>query len=147
MSCEICGNKIDVTAKTCPFCGSEQQSTSPSAKKAFANRIVNIERGLPFVETALKRLTVAITQAQNDQIPLITLIHGYGSSGKGGVIREECRKTLDYMKSRGEIHTVIYGEDFSSHLGAVRDAFRRFPQLSDDRNLNKRNKGITVVIL
>ena len=147
VSCEICGNKIETTAKICPFCGSEQQSASPLEKTPFSNRIVNLERGLPYVETALKRLTVAITQAQKDQIPLVTLIHGYGSSGKGGVIREECRKTLDYMKSRGEIHSVIFGEDFSTHAGVVRDAFRRFPELSGDRNLNKRNKGITVVIL
>ena len=147
MSCEICGNKIELTAKICPFCGSEQQSTSPAKKNLFANRVVNLERGLPFVETALKRLSMAITEAQNDQIPIVTLIHGYGSSGKGGVIREECRKTLDYMKCRGEIHSVIFGENFSTHAGVVRDAFRRFPELSGDRNLNKQNKGITVVIL
>jgi len=147
VSCEICGNEIVVTAKTCLFCGAEQQSVLPTKKKPFANRVVNLERGLPFVDTALKRLSMAITEARNDQIPIVTLIHGYGSSGKGGAIREECRKTLDYMKSRGEIHTIIFGEDFSRQTGVVRDAFRRFPELSSDRNLNKHNKGITVVIL
>lgn len=147
MSCEICGNEIARSASCCPFCGSELQPAKAGEKIAFHHRVVNLERGLPVVAVALTRLGIAVAEARQERIQILTLIHGYGSSGKGGVIRDECRKMLDYMQSKGEVQSFICGEQFSSHRGLVRDVLRRFPELNSDRNLNKENKGITLVIL
>lgn len=147
MSCEICGNEIPRFSACCPFCGAELQPATEGKKIDFLHRVVNLERGLPVVDVALARLGIAITEARQERIQILTLIHGYGSSGRGGVIRDECRKMLDYMQSKGEVQSFIFGEAFSSRRGTVRDVLRRFPDLNGDRNLNKQNKGITLVIL
>lgn len=102
---------------------------------------------MPFVESALNHLQAAIREAKAAQVQVLTVIHGYGSTGKGGAIRTECRKTLDYMCSRGQLHSYIPGEDFSKQNGKVKDLLNRYPQLRLNKNLNRRNQGITMVIL
>lgn len=149
--CEICGNEIPHFSKKCPFCGSSQENdllhNKSQAKKPFINVVKNLEQGLPTVEVAMRKLDVAIADAQQQQVTALTLIHGYGSSGKGGVIREECRKILDYMRGQKEIKDYIFGENFNRRSGSARDLIRRYPELGSDRNLGKTNKGITIVIL
>ncbi|MEA3466660.1 MAG: Smr/MutS family protein [Thermodesulfobacteriota bacterium] len=150
-SCQICGNEIDVALLHCPYCGSvqenEEQDHSLSSPGKFSRKTVNLEQGLPTVEQALARLQQAIIAARLEQVRVLTLIHGYGSSGKGGAIRRECRKTLDYLCSKGEIADVIPGEDFSRRHGMVKHLLNRFPQLSRHPHLNNHNKGITLVVL
>lgn len=146
--CHICGNEIPRGKKICSFCGSEQEENlqEPVVKK-FAHRTVNLEAGMPLVEPALLQLHAAIDEARGRDIQVLTIIHGYGSSGRGGAIRKECRKVLEYMKSRGELSGVIAGEDFHRRNGPVRDLLKRYPQLLNNSNLNRGNKGITMVIL
>lgn len=149
--CEICGNEITHFAKICPYCGSSQENGEEikknQAKKRFSSKVVNLEQGLPIAEVALHKMEQAISEGKRQNLTVLTFIHGYGSSGKGGVIRQECRKTLDYMRSRNVIKAYIFGEDFNKRSGSVRDLIRRYPELASDRNLGKSNKGITVVIL
>ena len=99
------------------------------------------------MEQALHRLQQEITTARLEQVCVLTFIHGYGSSGKGGAIRRECRKTLEYLLSKGEIRTVIPGEDFSRRHGSVKQLLLRFPVLLRHPHLNSHNKGITLVVL
>ncbi len=121
------------------------QSGGQVAGRGFRQKTVNLEQGLPTVKQALNRLQQEIRVARLERIRLLTLIHGYGSSGKGGAIRQECRKTLDYLLNRGDICVVIYGEDFSRRHGAVKQLLRRFPRLVTHPHLNNRNRGITLV--
>ncbi len=144
--CHVCGNEIATGSQICRFCANEQQEQA-LAKSLFLQKNVNLERGRPSAETALRRLTLEIETARREGVRVLTLIHGYGSSGKGGVIREECRKALDYMRNRKEICDFLPGEECSSKSGPVKALVRRFPQLGDDRNLKIPNPGITVVIL
>ncbi len=99
------------------------------------------------VEVALNRLDEVIADAQRNSVSVLTLIHGYGSTGRGGAIRSECRMTLDYLKSKGLINDYIAGEDFNKRSGRVKALLRRYSPLSSDRNLNNGNQGITLVIL
>lgn len=153
--CEVCGNPMPSVAVFCPYCVSRQEEQKKlkgkprysTTAKAFRQKVVNIEHGLPFLEVALKRLDKAIEMAQHESVVILTLIHGYGSSGKGGIIREEVRKMLDYMQARGEIRSYLGGEDFGRKNGVARDLVRRYPALVKDRNYNKANRGITLVIL
>ena len=115
--------------------------------KTFSSRVVNLKQGLPFVETAIKRMEQAILEGRQQNYQALTFIHGYGSSGEGGAIRRESRKVLDYMCSQKEIKDYIFGENFSRHNGKTRDYIRRYPELGKDRNLGKSNKGITIVFL
>ena len=149
--CQICGNEIDVALSRCPHCGSAQknrrQGQSLSFPQKFYQKTVNLEQGLPTVEQALRRLKQAIIAARQEHIRVLTLIHGYGSTGKGGAIRQECRKTLDYLRSKGDISEVFLGENFNRRSGAVKNLLHSFPELSRHPHLNNGNKGITLVVL
>lgn len=135
----------------CPYCGNDQENDNPDQfkpeKRVFHLKTVNLEQGLPTVEQALSRLQSEIATARLEQITALTLIHGYGSSGKGGAIRLECRKTLHYLLSRGEVGAVVFGEDFGHRHPPVKHLLQRFPDLSRHPHLNNRNKGITLVVL
>jgi len=149
--CQICGNEIDSQTVSCPFCGSNQSNGNGDKNKpnrsVFQQKTVNLERGLPTVEQALTRLSQELNTARIAKITLLTLIHGYGSSGKGGAIRLECRKTLEYLRSRGEIRTIVFGENFSRRHGRAKQLLHQFPELSHHPHLNHHNKGITLVVL
>jgi hypothetical protein len=144
--CEICGNEREDAAARCPFCGEEQLPGAPEVR-IFQQKTVNLEAGRPTVEIALRRLTETIEDARRNKIAILTIIHGYGSSGKGGIIREECRKILDYLKNRGTIREYIAGEFYHKRNSQVRALLQRFPRLRFDTNLNRNNKGITLVVI
>ncbi|WP_163340031.1 Smr/MutS family protein [Desulfopila sp. IMCC35008] len=148
--CEVCGNDIPAASSSCRFCGSPQsghQGVSSSPKKDFRRKVVNLERGMPAAEDAIRFLEAAISEARAQRISILTVIHGYGSSGKGGKIRRECHSILDYKCSKGELQDYLPGEDFSRRNGPTKSLLRRYPQLLSDRNLDRGNRGISLIIL
>jgi hypothetical protein len=144
--CPVCGNEVEPGLATCRFCGSEL-AVSGVGVSAVLHKIVNIERGRPVVETALSKMRGEITLARHGNVKVVTLIHGYGSSGKGGRIRIECRKLLDHMVEKGEIRKFIAGEDFHRRRGGGKDLLRRFPGLEKPCSTDFNNRGVTVVEL
>ena len=148
LTCQTCGNDIELGSIACPFCG-EKQEQHPEIVPIDApfHKVVNIEQGRPFVAGAMQKLEAELTSGRRQGLRVLTVIHGYGSSGKGGVIGVECRKVLAYLQGMGEITSVIHGEDFRQKSGKIRDLLRRFPQLATNVNLNKGNRGITIVVL
>ena len=144
--CTVCGNEGETGSLVCGFCGARQEP-GDEEKGGFLHKTVNLEQGRPFAATAIRKLLSEIQTAKIERVRVMTLIHGYGSSGKGGVIRSECRKNLDYLCSTGEVREYIPGEDFSSRSGAVKTLLRRFPELAKNRNLERCNPGVTLVIL
>lgn len=144
--CEVCGNEIVPGSLVCSFCGSRQESGPESGRIPFRRKTVNLKYGRPTVETALRRLAVEIDIARSEGVSVLLLIHGYGSGGKGGVIREECRRTLAEMRSARVINDFIPG-DGGARSGPVKSLLRRYPRLRQDRELAAANPGITIVIL
>ena len=144
--CDVCGNKRETSSLLCPFCGSKVDLAELVKQNEFVHKTVNLEAGRPLVEVALDRMTEIIEDSVRNDVNVPTLIHGYGSSGKGGVIRSECRKMLDYLKSNGVISNYIIGEDFNKRFGSVKSLIRRYPRLAADKHLNRGNRGITLVI-
>ncbi|PHR27298.1 MAG: hypothetical protein COA36_09950 [Desulfotalea sp.] len=145
--CEICGNEFERGASFCPFCGNKNEQSGEPLAAVYIQKTVNLEQGRPGLEVALKRMEDAIADARRNKINVLTFIHGYGSSGKGGVIRTECRKNLDFIKHKGGIHEFICGEDFNKRSSSVKSILRRHPELCGHKNMNRENKGITLVIL
>ncbi len=144
--CEVCGNAQTTAGLTCPFCGSKADAAKFKTSTGFIHKTINLEAGRPAVDIALTRLQEVLEDSVRNKINVLTLIHGYGSSGKGGVIRTECRKMLDFFKAKGVISNYIAGENFSRRSGLVKSLIRRYPQLGTDRHLNKGNRGITLVL-
>lgn len=108
--------------------------------------IVNLEEGRPTVEAARSRLSQAITSARACRRPCLKLIHGYGSSGRGGAIKQEVHRFLAQKQQAGVIRVFVPGEEFSPFYPAARRAVDLCPQLSRDRDYSRQNGGITIVV-
>ena len=110
-------------------------------------REINLELGRPTADEALRRLKGELWAAKTMRAPVLKIIHGYGSSGTGGRIRVEARSYLARLKARGEIRDFIPGEDFSIFNAATLAAFQRCGGLRRDRDLERHNNGITIILL
>ena len=108
---------------------------------------VNIKYDMPTASDAVKRVTYNIRNGKSWGCAAIKIIHGYGSSGKGGKIRTDVRRYLGEQKSKGYIKDFIPGENFSIFDAKTRDAFMLCDDLRRDSDLERSNNGITVVIL
>ena len=112
-----------------------------------ALREINLEVGKPFVEQAIQRLTMEVQRSRKLGCTVLKIIHGYGSSGKGGRIRVEARACLIRMKERGELRDVIPGEEFTIFEPQTLAAFQRCPSLRRDPDLERHNNGVTIILL
>lgn len=145
--CPTCGNTVEPSLSRCVFCDTAlESSTHPVQKPKPLHKRVNLEYGRPVVESALKRMHSELASARLTGVRVVTLIHGYGSSGKGGKIRIECRKSLDFLQQSGMIKTVIYGEAFHRRSGLGKSLARQYPDLSLLCKSDFNNPGITVVV-
>jgi hypothetical protein len=144
--CDVCGNTRVSSSVLCPFCGSKVDVTQLMKDSEFVYKTVNLEAGRPVLDIALNRMREMVEDSARNNVNVLALIHGYGSSGKGGVIRSECRKSLEFLKDKGLISDYIAGEDFNKRSGPVKSLLRRYPQLGVNKYLNRGNRGITLVI-
>ena len=146
--CPVCGNEVALEDTTCPFCGATMDRGAGSSRQsAPLSRTVNLKQGLPVVEVALQRMNGELALAEALGIKILVFIHGYGSSGKGGRIRDECRKVLGEMVHHRRLRMVIAGEAFHRRTGAGKMLLRRFPLLADDCSTVFNNPGVTIVVL
>ena len=114
---------------------------------ALSVKELNMEQGMPTVDVAMGWLEAELTAARKMGRPALKLIHGYGSSGRGGKIRTACRKYLRREAEAGRVRLVIRGEDFSIFSEETRRSFTLCAQLRADRDLERENRGVTFVIL
>lgn len=109
--------------------------------------VVNLEAGMPTVATAKSLMSQSLRTARATGSRVVKLIHGYGSSGKGGAIRAAVRRELEERRRQGQITAYIPGEDFSPFNADARQAVARCPELARDRDYTRTNHGITIVVL
>lgn len=108
---------------------------------------INIKEDLPTASDAVKRVTFNIRTAKSLGYTAVKIIHGYGSTGKGGKIRTETRRYLQQQKDNRLIKDYIIGENFSIFNEPTRSAFLACDDLRRDRDLERSNNGITIVII
>ena len=109
--------------------------------------IINLEEGKPSSEKALMRLRLQISTLKRVGVDCVKVIHGYGSSGKGGVIRIKSRDYLRKMLCEGKIKHFCPGESFGPFEEAGRKTVELKPQLHSDPDWARNNDGITIVLL
>ena len=145
-NCEMCGEPIE--RLQCPFCKTIQgsQPTARKSKKKKNLKSVNIKDDLPLVETAIARLENQIEDALEDGYKALKIIHGYGSSGKGGAIKNEIHRVLRRMYANEEIYDWIPGEEFSANYQETLELLKQFPFLEGDKDFRKSNRGISIII-
>lgn len=144
--CNTCGNELPQGAATCPFCKSPQLFSAVRKPASQPVVTINLKQGLPTVDEAMTRLSRELDAAVAGGARLIKIIHGWGSGGKGGAIRDETRRRLAALQRQHRVGTVVHGEDFGDRTAGGRQVLSRAPPLRDDRS-NFGNPGITIVAL
>jgi hypothetical protein len=90
-----------------------------------------------------KELFDAIMRAKNSSsLRVLKIIHGHGSSGKGGTTKELVRNWA--FRNRGKFQAVIDGENYSVHNAATQEMRAEVGQFSDT-DLENANAGITII--
>jgi hypothetical protein len=110
-------------------------------------REIDLKYDMPTADDAIKRVTYNLRNAEVMGVSVIKFIHGYGSSGKGGIIQREMRKYLDRQIQRGLIKGYIPGEKFSIFDEMTLKAFQVCDELRRDRDLERHNNGVTFVVI
>jgi len=108
---------------------------------------LNLEEGMPVVSEALDRLRIGLQETRVRQAKAVKLIHGYGSTGRGGKICSAVRAELAAMKKRKQIRDYIPGEDFGPVDAASRKLAERNRNVTRDPDYGRINHGITIVVL
>lgn len=107
---------------------------------------VNLELGRPSADEALRRLENELAAKRHLRAKAMKIIHGYGSSGKGGRIRTASRKYLRAAQEQGRIYAVLPGERLTIFDEEARRLMVRCPALRDDCDRERYNCGVTFVI-
>jgi hypothetical protein len=145
-SCDTCGNEMPEMSMVCCFCGAHQRARKPAGLRERL-RTVNIEAGMPSVEDGLARLEGDLARARQSGVRVVRVIHGWGSTGTGGALRDACRAFLKRKLTVRQIANVVHGEDYSRTTNAGRDLMNHCPELRGSERSDSHNPGITFVEL
>ncbi|MBZ5573384.1 MAG: hypothetical protein LAO09_16065 [Acidobacteriia bacterium] len=102
---------------------------------------------MPLVHQALIQMERELAVARAKGNGLVKLIHGYGSTGTGGEIRIAVQKRLIEMRDQGQIRGYIFGENWAKSDEQTWKILGSHPELKQDHDLGRGNRGITVVVL
>ncbi|HOB73199.1 MAG TPA: Smr/MutS family protein [Phycisphaerae bacterium] len=109
--------------------------------------VVHLKSGFPSVEEARRRLADQIGKARAAGAVTMKIIHGYGSTGQGGALREAVRRSLRKRQKEGTIQAFVAGEKWDLFDPVARRVLDACPELARDPDLNCYNEGITIVLL
>ena len=123
----------------------QRTTRNPSTMAAIPK--LNLEEGMPYVEAAIDRLHMGIQEMRVSRVKIVKLIHGYGSTGRGGKIGISVREELTVLKRRKLIRDFIPGEDFGPTDVASRTLVEQNKSVSKDQDYGRMNHGITIVVL
>ncbi len=106
-----------------------------------------MKAGLPSGDEAVAMLETGLAVARGQRARVVRVIHGWGSSGTGGTIRERIRQHLNGLRGRGSIRSWVPGDDFSISSEASDRLLRSVPELRRQLVQDRHNPGISFVEL
>lgn len=108
---------------------------------------LNLEAGMPVVSEAVSRMRIGLQEMRVSRVRVVKLIHGYGSTGRGGKICAGVREELASMKRKKLIRDYIPGEDFGPMDPSSRRLAETERDITRDPDYGRINHGITIVVL
>jgi len=104
----------------------------------------NLEAGQPLVADAIRLLTNALLTYRRQGYRGVVVIHGYGSSGSGGAIKNAVKQMLRETSMCGIVRDFVGGEEWSlkkrEFLGICHGLTKYEAGIAN-------NAGVTVVLL
>lgn len=110
-------------------------------------RQVNLKQGMPTIEQARARLVQELDAAKRRGDVALKVVHGYGSSGVGGRLKDAIRSSLRRRRKEGKIRHVVSGENWSAFDKITTEVLDLCPALRRDPDLDRSNEGVTIVLL
>ena len=106
---------------------------------------INIKENMPTVAEAMEYLRECLSRLKKDKYGCVLIIHGYGSTGKGGAICKSARQWLKAQERNGKVKAVIFGEEFTIFNFKALELKRKYTELEPLTHMC--NNGVTVVEL
>jgi hypothetical protein len=107
----------------------------------------NVEADLPSLDEARRRVIEEIRKSKREGVRVLKVIHGYGSSGKGGTLCFGLQKSFALRKKEGVIKDFVPGGDFSIFNPVALAMIEAVPELRGDPDLSATNEGVTLLWL
>ena len=107
----------------------------------------NIEKFMPTVYQAEILVRNNIETNRRKGIKVFKIIHGYGSTGKGGALRTGIRSWLDQVKKAKIIADYIPGENWSAFDETTRRVLDLDDSFRKDSDLGQMNSGVTIIVI
>lgn len=133
-----------------PFRIPKDDSNEPAGRKKIRKQavaVVNLENGMPTVEEALTEMRLSLQSMRHSGVLFVKLIHGYGSTGRGGKICIGVRNELASMTRKRMIRDFVAGEEFGPYSDSARRMADQDREITRDPDYGKCNHGITIVAL
>jgi hypothetical protein len=111
-------------------------------------REVNIKATWPTAAQAVADLERELLRARREGVKAVKVIHGYGSTGVGGAIKQATHAYLARKKREGRLSEYVPGEHWVCYEQPALSVLDACPDLAKDSDLrNGYNEGITIVLL
>ena len=140
--CPQCGGERQVMG-VCRLCGSTEIPETITETLIF-----DLELGAPLVEEAIAKFEQYLEVASNAGFKTMLVIHGYGSSGRGGEIRKTLRDNLEHNFYSDRVIDYYLGENLKEGNAAYSELIKRRPSLQKQKTQFKNsNAGVTLLLL
>lgn len=110
-------------------------------------KLLNVKEHNTSPDYAVHILDMEIKQAGPQNIGAIIVIHGYGSSGRGGAMKQQIHAYLEQQKKFGKIKDFVKGEQWSDSNEIVPAMKKQFDELILNSQISNLNSGVSVVWL
>ena len=87
----------------------------------------NVENSFPSLDEARRMVLDEIRKSKREGVRVLKIIHGYGSSGRGGALHHGLRKSFALRKKEGVIKEHIPGEAFTIFNPVVLELLEAVP--------------------
>lgn len=109
--------------------------------------VANIEKYMPTVYQAEILVKNNLEMYRHKGEKAFKIIHGYGSTGKGGALRTGIRRYLDQLKKAKIIADYVAGENWTAFDETTRKVLDLDDSFRKDKDLGQMNAGITVIVI
>jgi hypothetical protein len=103
-----------------------------------------LEYGNPTVDAAVRNMVSQLSTCKGQGYKAVILIHGYGSSGVGGGIKQAVRSKLKETSLSGIVRQSCGGEHWYERKTELLGIC---PSLKEHQRKIDGNRGVTVVVL
>ena len=109
-------------------------------------KTLNLKENNTSVEQALFFMEQEIELCKLEGVPMLKIITGYGSHGRGGLIKKACESRLCWLKKQNKITDFIVGDLWNMHYKKALEYKMKHPSIEDE-DFNIPNGGITIIII